>query len=1288
MTLFFLFNIDIMSTKTDLFYASNQAIPDEKNPRITRNGLLFPISKAYLEEYPNYYDFVRAYEAAIEQIPEMIESDRDHVINRFINVDENRIMHLKINMINNRLYSPNSTEACTLNEANMLSPTIACAKQGTYSLTLASDIHYEYLIIDKRQLAQNGTYIDEFSQFASLINTAEYVKGTIPNGYVVGIPLMLGSKWCTTRQFDPVTLIKSGEDLTGYYGYFIIEGYIRHMIPSLKKPLNKPIIVHNEFDKQLARVEIQYSRSCDYENSYYMVGAMLMKDKIQGVQNGIECNDFGFSLQLNHPKMNLRGVKKNDIKELFNFVPIRILFAAFGCQTDKEFIDYICPDHSNISLITCVMYASLYGFKHHEAYVKANIDLIPTAQGFMKLAEPLTKSLARYIIGRIILKPDTLDELRTKSKGSEAQFRLQVKLVVDAILGDRFMPAIGDNSDVDRDTAVCITLGGIVSELYMIGMNLHESQSKQSLTNKRFSGGQPFVKQFGSFHVPRLNLDLVSAITEILNVCDRQDFNELFYNTLENAGKKMSAHQTSGMINVFKDSGVKEAKIRNEIIEPKNQLFIWNKVREVAKNSDIAKRNVRDNWNNRQPHPSEYGYLCPTETPDSANVLKFRCMGIHTTISHTTSQAPIKAHFKANPAFKVTISGDEIRDYYTVSVNGSIIGYLHQFDDVENEYKTLLKLRSQGPVSSRYTKKDADAGLLPCDLTIVLNNMQGKLDVWCDVGRLITPFVNVRNCFTIDGKVLRLKREFASWLKACDTEPGHFWEGVKAGFVDMLDCEMLAHNFVLASSMADFSKDVRKYTHVSMNASMDGLIVAANPCSALTSGVKSGMATNHLKQAMGAPGSKYPQLLFQNLADYLIEPQQPLVQPAMYRFMHCDKVPIGQNVTVCFIQMKYNQDDATIFNRESVENGFLTCDTFTNFRVNDLKNDEKFMLPTKSGADVLTGNPFSYDKLGESSCLPKEISSLFYTGDALIGEVKVVANGTGDMSIINKMPDAKNTINQRPMRCIETNYLHEQDPNLKMLMTGQYRVCVPGDKVNIEHGQKQTIGTIIDPERLPMTSTGRRADVYMSPLSIFKRKTYSASYFAMIMKIAALHGCFLENSTYGTIRTPEELEEVLRQANLDGAGFETFYDPETGDELPGLFFGFVYYERQHHMLETKINIVSYGPREATYNQPTHGKANDGGLMVDGRLSNNGIRASGANNIYQDFHQMASKMDIGFCRRCGSPMAFKDGSTGEWKCQACGMHEDIDPKVVSCSFPLFNHIMTGIGLGIEVDQDDH
>lgn len=1275
------------SILNDMFHASEVIAPTEENQELLKNMILTPISKAFMEKYPQYDDAIVSYEHAVEQIPTMLETDPDSTLDTTLDIDDQRLINIKYRLINVRLFGPNTADACKFNPVeNMLTPNQALANRATYCLTIVGDVEAKFLIMNKQKENKNKPYIEVLNEYSERMAQAQYTTFIFKDGMVTWIPLMIGSKWCALRNFDYSTLIRTGEEFRAFYGYFIVEGKIRHLVPAFKKPINKALVLHNEHDEQLSRVEIQYSRGMDYENSYFMVGSMIKEPKKIKSSSGnihVPCHDFGFSLQFEHKSMNRLDKTGKGIKKLINFVPIKILFAAFGCTTDEELINYICPARDDFGLISAIKMAVLYGQKHVAAYNKAGIKLKPTDGNYIKLAEPLTPLLAKYIIGCLMLKEETLINLNKKSAGSIEQYRALVATRVDGIFKDRFMPGIGDTSigsNVDRDVAICMTLGMITAELYLVGMNLHESQAKQSLINKRLRYCLQLSKEFKSFWGIRLKQDLVMYIVKFaLPSIDREDFAEILRNKLEAKSKDIGIDQAKSLLQSFKGSAQQESKIRNEVIEPKNQVFIWNKLREIAKSSDLGKRNVNEAWPNRRPHPSELFFLCPTSTSESANVAKFRSLTIHTRITITTPAKPIIEFLQKYPHFQRTIDHKEIRSLYVVSVNGSISGYVKEFEPVEKLFHDIMEVRRQG-ILIDYNDPEAKHNVnntIPCDCSIVLNNFSGKLDIWCDVGRLVTPFVIIANAFDISNEV-KPKKEFINWLKRCNEETGAFDEGILKGYIEFADAEMLAVNDVVADCARTFYDNPRKFTHMAMNHSIDCIVIAANGFSSINQGVRSCMASNHLKQAMGSPASKYPMLKFMNNYDMLIAPQQILVQPPEYRHMSLNDFPIGVNCPIAFMQYKYNQDDAIIFNERWVQQGMLKCDTETTYLAESMKNDERFAVPNPEEVKKLTGNPFSYEKIGESSCLPKEISTTFNQGDVILTKVKDAGTGVADCSITNKMPDASNTANPRPVRCIEKHYVHEQSQTQKLLMTGQFRVCIPGDKVNAEHMQKNTIGRLLHASRVPYTSTGMRPAIIFNPKSILKRKTYGMLFYSVIAKIAALNGIILESSTYGEIRTAEDITRLLRAIGIDERGFERMYDPETGEEIEGgVFVGMGYYERQHHLLESKINVRCKGQMDPITGMPVKGRSKQGGTSFD-RLTTDTLFSSGANYLNLDMHlNQCSKMEVGFCQLCHSVMCYRIGQHGEWKCPRCGFHPNIEVRWVSKSFPLLMNILIGL-----------
>lgn len=1270
------------NTTTDLYDIVQDKIPDEKNEKLINNTLLYPIAKSFLESYPQYYDIIRTYEYSVESIADII--GKDSVLNEYIKMDESTFVNFKVWIDNVRIYPPDSMEAYEYSNFGYIpTPNMALANKGLYSAIVVGDLNYSYTLFYKQN--QFNSFMDIISAVRDNIG-ANTFNSKIANGYKVNMPIPIGCKWCSLRHYDPTTLIKSGEEMKSFYGFFIVDGFVRYILPIYKKPFNKPIILKNNFDEQLSRTEVLYTKGYEYENSYYIVGAMVIPKSAHTGRGGIVASppDFGLSLQLNHPTMNTEstfGTKRSH--KLTNFVPIKYLFCAFGCTTDEEMIKYICPQMNDFGLINTIRQACLQGYKHKEAIKLATIKLKPDPD-YIIYAEPMTEFTAKYIIGSIILSTKTKEDLLNKCNKNENDFKNLVVQTVTAIFNERFMPGIGDNSNVDRNTAICVELGMIIKELYLIGYGLEASQDKTSLTNRRIRNGQQMAREFKAFHNVRLREILQEVKTVFQSNRDPRQISEVLNNKMIVISKNISIDQSKSLINAFKGTSKEQSKLHTELLTPKNQAYVWNRLREIVISSELKAVGATVSWDHRTVHQSELFFICPTQTPESgAQTGRFKTPTLYTYITLSSKGTDLLKLVQNDKNYIGSIKGiTNSEELYIIRMNGSVVGYIKQYEPVEQLYHELMNARLDGRIE--------------IDASIILNHQLGNLDIWTDTGRIVSPFVRVNDAFDINIKekensveligTVSVKPEFTKWLEKCSTDVGHFNEGFKYKFIEYLDPEMAVNNAIIAPSMKEFLAKPSLYTHVALPNHIHGIIASLVPAINLNAGVRASYLTNHVKQGIG-PVLRYPQLKYLGENNILVAPQVPLVRPCTYDFLHMNETPIGHNVVVAFMQFKYNQEDAIILNRASVEQGLLKIDSLMTKEYKIDKNDEEFKVP--STGVTLNGNPDSYNKIDPSTSLPKNIGETFYQNDVLIGKVTKTPEGEMDTSILNDKPDGKYPIsaNPRPLRCIVKNKVHNENKVMKKSLFGQYRVPIVGDKFNSEHAQKGTCGKIMNPEDMPYNSTGIRPDIIFNPPSIFKRKTYGQIYLPIVAKISALLGCPIDCTPYHTIRDDEDFFKILKELGLDDTGYETMYDAETGRSYKSrIFFANHYWQRQSHLVEQKLNIRNGGPRVVETGQPMKGRKHLGGQAAD-RMSFDAHVAAGICEMIRDTHlNQGSKIKIGICNRCRTTMGYYHKERQEWMCPRCGAHQDFIVREVPPASVLMTHIFNG--LHVAVDYFEH
>ena len=1252
---------------------TNEAIPDEVNEHIERDTILYPIAKAFLEMFPQHYDTISSFDAVIESIKKVLKSIA--VVNRHIPIDENRAVLFKVHWDNPRVFAPNDLNAKEFANSKFIrSPNEAVFNLTDYTATMVFDMHYSYQIVDTQR---RDTY-DEM--FATEGEEGTVVSDVIPNAYRVNMPIPIGSKYDSITKYDIATLIRTGEESEVLKGYFIINALPRYIINQYKKPFNSPIVLKNNYDEQMSRTEVLYTKTFDYEDSRFVVGAMVLPRAARSAKGAaaISVPDFGFSLQLEHPKINKEYVHR---KKLINFVPIRILFSAFGCATDYEMMRYICPDLKDVALISTIRTACLQGAKHREAFEKAGIELIK-GNDYILPTEPLTKFVARYIIGRIMLNEECLGKLNDISKGNVEAFRSFVVTQTTEILDTCFMPGIGALSKTNREEAICIELGLIIRKLYLIGYGIEPQQDKAALTNRRIRNCQQILFEFKSFQNAR-NEEILEQITPAFQ--QRKNMSQistLIHDKMIDIGKNISISQSKSLINAMKGATREKSKIRTDVLMAKNALFVHNLKRQIVISNDLRQQGATVGWDHRTIHPSELFFICPTQTPEAGRQTgRFKTPSIFTYITLGSSGERAMEVIRKSKYYHNTLT-DELRaifsKLYIIRVNGSIVGYTKEYD-VENIYEDLLNARRSGEIE--------------IDTSITMNHQLGTLTVWNDSGRIMTPFVVVRNICKIESNAVVLNTSFLNWLSDLASTVSYgdketmYNLGLKAGYIEYIDPEMAITNCNVAQSIKGFYESPSLFTHIVLPNHVHGIIAANIPAAAMNVGVRSSYSTNHLKSAIG-PSIRYPQLKYIDEINVLTGPQVPLVRPCIYDYMHLGEMPYGQNIIVAFIQDMNNQEDSCIINGASIESGLLEIDSIRRIMDELITNEEEYTVPKEK--IYLRGNINSYDKLAEESALPRQVGDLFYTEDVLIGKIRKVAKGKTNVSILNEQPDGRYppTAFPRPLRSVIRNKLQDEAKSSKMIEMGQFRLPIEGDKTNSEQAQKCTVGAILPPEQVPYSTSGLQPDIIFAHPSVFKRKTYGQVYVAILAKLSALLGCPIECTVNHSNRTDYEIYELYKKLGIDEYGCEVLFDPLTGHRFKSrIFFANHYWERQAHLVENKINIRNGGARDETTGQPTRGRKRGGGLAFD-RMTFDAQNAAGVCEIVRNSHlEQGSKIKVGFCNRCHSTLCYLHADTKEWVCQNCGKHPDIFVREVPPAAVLMTHVLNAAHVGIDYFVDE-
>jgi DNA-directed RNA polymerase II subunit RPB2 len=152
---------------------------------------------------------------------------------------------------------------------------------------------------------------------------------------------------------------------------------------------------------------------------------------------------------------------------------------------------------------------------------------------------------------------------------------------------------------------------------------------------------------------------------------------------------------------------------------------------------------------------------------------------------------------------------------------------------------------------------------------------------------------------------------------------------------------------------------------------------------------------------------------------------------------------------------------------------------------------------------------------------------------------------------------------------------------------------------NSSHGQKGVCGMILPNEDMPFTQDGLIPDIIINPHAIPSRMTISHLIECVSAKLACMEGTYIDATSF-EMHNFDLIHNKLTKYNLHKYGDEILYNGNTGEQIKSeIFFGPTYYYRMKHMVEDKINYRTTGPVQALTRQPTHGRAQEGGLKIGG-----------------------------------------------------------------------------------------
>lgn len=219
------------------------------------------------------------------------------------------------------------------------------------------------------------------------------------------------------------------------------------------------------------------------------------------------------------------------------------------------------------------------------------------------------------------------------------------------------------------------------------------------------------------------------------------------------------------------------------------------------------------------------------------------------------------------------------------------------------------------------------------------------------------------------------------------------------------------------------------------------------------------------------------------------------------------------------------------------------------------------------------------------------------------------------------------------------------------------------------HGQKGTVGMLLNEEDMPFTAAGLRPDLIMNPHAVPSRMTIAQLMENIFGKIGVRKGTLGDGTPYSHMKV-EDLKKHMIELGMHPYGNEILYNGQTGEMMQAeIFMGPTFYQRLKHMVIDKAHSRSKGPIVSLTRQPCEGRSRDGGLRV-GEMERDCMISHGISVFTKErLMDVSDPFQSGICKSCGT-LAVVNPVEGIYSCGACGNKTDFVIKTIPYAMKLW------------------
>lgn len=611
----------------------------------------------------------------------------------------------------------------------------------------------------------------------------------------------------------------------------------------------------------------------------------------------------------------------------------------------------------------------------------------------------------------------------------------------------------------------------------------------------------------------------------------------------------------------------------------------------------------------RQINTSQFGFICPAETPEGQTCGIVTNFSLLTKVSKRTQTILVReevascSHFSRDKSHATR-----------VLLNGIPIGFTECGDLL---LKQIISKREMGIIDS--------------EVSAVYDEDEEEVIIYCDEGRLLRPLFVVHNNNAYDGNV----RDWNLLLES--------------GAIRYVDSNEIEHS-TIAMDVATLKKKEFNYNFLEIHPSMIlGVCASIIPFPDHSQSPRNCYEASMAKQALGVPLETFDQRsdTMMYVMDY---PQRPLVSTDAAEFLHFNDMPSGCNPIVAIMTKEgFNQEDSVILNKSSIERGLFRVTGYFTISDEEVRKDTaNYQVIEIPSLDIRNKkNNYAYlHNEGDLVGLIREGSQV-KKDDVLIGKIAIRIKKSGE----EEKKDISLTVKAGEEGIIHKVRVNTTPKGGKIIKIVIRVIKTPevGDKFASRAAQKGTCGMIFSQEDMPFTSDGITPDIIINPHCIPSRMTINQLMECILGKSCALKGAFGNATPFSkhSVNMAEKLCDELQRFGYERHGLEAMFNPYTGEEIDAkVFIGPTFYQRLKHMVSDKMHSRARGNVTMLTRQPVEGRSRDGGLRF-GEMERDAIIVHGTSRFLKErLFDMSDPFSVIVCSKCGMI------SASQTECKGC------------------------------------